>query len=80
MISASGETPPLSPEGIMADILATTGGFSGTTVEFTAQTEAGKRWLEFRGGFACEAITCSKSQAAAGYADIADHGLTVSLA
>jgi hypothetical protein len=64
----------------MADIIATTGGFSGTTVEFTAQTDAGKRWLEFRGGFACEAITCSKSQASAGYADIAEHGLTVALA
>jgi hypothetical protein len=64
----------------MTDILASTNGFSGTTVEFTAQTEAGKRWLEYRGGFACEAITCAKSQAQAGYSDIANYGLSVSLA
>lgn len=63
----------------MADILATTGGFSGTTVEFTAQTEAGRRWLEFRGGFACEAITCTKSQSAAAFDDIAEHGLKAEL-
>ena len=61
----------------MADVLAAGNGFAGTTVEFTALTEAGKRWLELRGGFACEAIVCTKSQAQDGLADAVEFGLAV---
>jgi hypothetical protein len=61
----------------MADVQLTTGGFTGTTATFTALTEAGRNWLEYRGGFACEAITCAKTQIEAGLDDVVANGLTI---
>lgn len=61
----------------VADVRATGGGFTGTTVEFTALTEAGQKWLTRNGGIGVEAIMCTKTQAAAGIADAKANGLTV---
>ena len=64
----------------MADVRAAGGGFNGTRVVFEAITDAGARWMENRGGFACCAITTTKTGAEEALRDLADFGLVVAWA
>lgn len=61
----------------MADILCTGKGFGTTQVTVTAQTEAGSKWLSYRGGQFCSGIHYRKSSIGQVLDELANWGCSV---
>jgi len=60
----------------MADVTAT-GGFNATKVVFTANTERGRQWLQYRGGDFTIELVWPKTRAGEAFTDCKLFGLTV---
>ena len=61
----------------MADVRAKTGGFAGTKVAFTALTQRGRDWLQYRGGDFTIELVWPKTRAAEAFTDCRLFGLVV---